>query len=100
MIRPKWGSVFIGCLTLCLSACQAYWDPAPDFGSTINGAVVSQLNNPNAPKGTPTSVKGMDGGAAKRSIDAYEKSFERKTVQQNTNTTGTMTGSAVGITVQ
>lgn len=91
-------SLITGCL-LSLTACQAYWNPEPDFGSSVNGAIQAQVQNTNAPKGYPKAVVGLDGPAAKTSVETYQKSFERKQAATPT-TTGTMVGSSLGLTVQ
>ena len=83
----------------CLSACQSNWYPESDFGSTVNGAVMAQAKNPNAPKGNPKLTTGLDGPAAKSSVDSYQKTFERKPVTPQA-TSGSMIGSSIGITVQ
>jgi hypothetical protein len=86
-------------LVVALTGCQAYWNAEPDFGSSVNGAIQAQVQNPNAPKGYPKALVGMDGPAAKTSVETYQKSFERKQPQTQT-TTGTMVGSSLGLTVQ
>lgn len=69
-----------------LVGCQSYWDRDPQFGSSVNDAVKAQAVNPNAPQVNASRPKqGMDGVAAKKSIDNYDKSFDAKTP----GTTGT-----------
>lgn len=91
-------SLMAGCL-LFLAGCQAYWNAEPDFGSSVNGAIQAQVQNVNAPKGYPKAIVGMDGPAAKTSIETYQKSFDRKQTTPQA-TTGTMVGSSLGLTVQ
>lgn len=92
------GSLIAGCL-LGLAGCQAYWSPEPDFGNSVNGAIQAQVQNANAPKGYPKALVGMDGPAAKTSIETYQKSFERKQATPQAGS-GTMVGSSLGLTVQ
>lgn len=92
-------AILLAAASAALAGCQAYWDPQPDFGSYVNGAVQAQVQNPKAPKGYPKSVVGMDGISANASVESYEKTFERKQTQQTQTTTGSiMSGS--GLTVQ
>ena len=63
---------------LALSACQSYWDAHPDLGSSVNSAIQAQKVNPAAPEGNPKPTKGLDGPAAKASVDSYQRSFETK----------------------
>ena len=63
---------------LSLSACQSYWDAHPDLGSSVNSAIQAQKVNPAAPEGNPKPTKGLDGPAAKASVDSYQRSFETK----------------------
>ena len=86
-------------LVIGLTGCQAYWNPEPEFASSVNGAINAQVQNASAPKGYPKAVVVMDGPAAKTSIETYQKSFERKQ-PQTPSTTGTMVGSSLGLTVQ
>lgn len=82
-----------------LAGCQAYWDPQPDFGTYVNGAVQAQIQNPKAPKGYPKSVVGMDGPSANSSVESYQKTFERKQTQQTQTSTGSIVGGS-GLSVQ
>ena len=63
---------------LALSACQSYWDAHPDLGNSVNSAIQAQKVNPVAPEGNPKPTKGLDGPAAKASVDSYQRSFETK----------------------
>lgn len=90
-------SLLLVCLGLV--GCQPYWYPEPEFGTTVNQAVSAQLQNPNAPKGTPKSVVGIDGEAAKLSVDSYYKTFERKQAPISSGS-GSMTGGSSGLTIQ
>ena len=84
---------------ILLSACQSNWTVEPDFGSAVNDSIVSQQINPKAPIGNKKNTEGLDGAAAKASIDAYQKSFQTKPSTGNypaggalTPSTGTSTG--------
>ncbi|MBU3628866.1 hypothetical protein [Polynucleobacter sp. AP-Reno-20A-A9] len=82
-----------------LTACQtqAIWDTSPDFGGTVNGAVQSQLVNPNAPLDNKKVTTGLDGGAAKGAVDNYQKSFEVKApTSSGTYPTGATMGTSSG----
>ena len=81
-----------------VTGCQSVWDPEADFGSSVNGAVTAQVQNPKAPKGYPQTVVGLDGQSAKLSIESYQKSFERKQAAP-ASMTGSMIG-GTGITLQ
>ena len=83
-----------------LVGCQAYWDPEPTFGSSVNGAVLAQEQNPKAPMGYPKSVVGLDGKAANASIESYQKTFDRKQVQPTQSTGSLVGGSGSGLMVQ
>ena len=83
-------------LAAVLAGCQTDWDARPDFGSYVNGAVQAQLQNPNAPKGAPKSVVGLDGPAADATVTSYQKTFERK-ASQPTQSTGSITGSSLSV---
>ena len=72
----RFTSAIISLLTL--SACQSYWNARPDFGSSVNAAIQAQKVNPVAPEGNPKSTQGLDGPAAKASVDSYQRSFEVK----------------------
>ncbi len=67
-----------------LTACQSYWDADPNLGSSVNSAIRSQIANPNAPQVKQPSQQGMDGVAAKKSVDNYQKSFDAKSVTATT----------------
>lgn len=73
--------IFASCLAvLSLSACQSYWDADPNLGSSVNDAVRAQAVNPNAPQVKQGSKLGLDGVAAKKSVDNYQQSFDAKAV--------------------
>ena len=82
-----------------LLACQTNWYESPDFGNSVNQAVMAQSINPNAPVGNKTPTKGLDGPAAKAGIDNYQRSYEIKSTTgsypsaaaSGTNTVGTST---------
>ncbi len=73
---------FLGYLILpiplfLLTACQADWYPQAGFGSSVNGAIAAQTVNKDAPRSVSRETQGMDGPAAKASIDNYQRSFEQ-----------------------
>ena len=63
-------------LTVPLTACQSTWFPDSEFGSSVNQVIADQVANKNAPDQVPRNTMGMEGVAAKSSIDSYQKSFE------------------------
>lgn len=90
--------LMLGALGLGLTACSPYWNAMPGYGEAVNGAIMAQAKNPDAPKGNPKSVAGLDGPAAKNSVDSYQKSFIR--TQPTTTSSGSLTGSSAGVAVQ
>lgn len=58
-----------------MTGCQSYWNPEPDFGSTVNDAIRAQAVNKNPPTGNPYATAHMDGVSAKATVDNYQKSF-------------------------
>lgn len=95
MIRYRYAMLFAAA-AVGLTGCQAYWDPEPEFGATVNNAVQAQVQNPKAPQGYPKSVVGLDGPAADASVTSYTKTFERKAPQQ-TQSTGSIAGSGLSV---
>lgn len=59
-----------------LSGCQSTWNPEATFGSSVKNAISNQVANKNAPEPVDRNSMGMEGAAAKSSIDNYQKSFE------------------------
>ena len=59
------------------TACQSSWYPQVGFGSSVNDAVAAQTVNKDGPKEVKRDTQGMDGPAAKASIDNYQRSFEQ-----------------------
>lgn len=60
-----------------IAGCQPYWQTEPDFGSSVNNAIRAQAVNPEPPKGDPYAKARMDGVAASKSVDNYQKSFDK-----------------------
>lgn len=83
-------------LLLLVGGCQSYWAADPDFGSSVSGAISAQTVNPNAATQAPSEVRGMDGVAAKTSIDSYQNSF----IRRNPATGGPSSGSGYFIGTQ
>lgn len=65
-----------------------------DFGDTVRAAVAQQTANPDAPA-KRAALGGIDGPAAKSTIDRYEKSYDTPPAPVNVFTIG-VTGSASG----
>lgn len=87
----------LAAITFGLTACQAMWDTSPDFGSSVNDAIKSQLVNPKAPLGNQQVTSGLDGSVAKSAVDNYQKSFEvRSPTSSGTYPTGATSGSSPG----
>ena len=89
-------SIF-GALALSLTACAPYWNAMPGYGEAVNGAIMAQAKNPDAPKGNPKPVAGLDGPAAKNSVDSYQKSFIR--TQPTATGGGALTGGSSGLSI-
>ena len=88
----------LGALALGLTACSPYWNAVPSYGEAVNGAIMAQAKNPDAPKGNPKPVDGLDGPAAKNSVDSYQKSFIH--TQPTATNAGSLTGSSSGLSIQ
>ncbi|MDO8692717.1 MAG: hypothetical protein Q7J51_01330 [Sheuella sp.] len=74
-----------------LSGCQSQWTQEPGFGSSVTQAVDAQKVNPGAPGNLPVNQAGMDGVAAKSSMDNYQRSLIRNT-QPGTTGSGSFLG--------
>ena len=70
--------ISVSLTSVWLIACQTNWYESPDFGNSVNGALISQAVNPNAPIGNKTPTKGLDGPAAKAGVDNYQRSYESR----------------------
>ena len=84
---------------IVLGGCQSesQWRAGPEFGSTVNEAVQAQLVNPNAPVGNQKVTTGLDGSAAKSSVDNYQKSFDvRVPTSSGVYPTGASFGTSAG----
>lgn len=71
-----------------LSACVSttpQWDA--NFGNTVRTAFAQQIINPDASQ-NPDPVSGMDGRAARETMDRYQKSFKEPAPQPNVFTIG------------
>jgi hypothetical protein len=77
-----------GLIVLLLSGCQALWEPSPDFGSSVTEAIRAQAVNPDQPAKRPSNPTGMDGPAAKASIDNYNYSFEQRPSTSSSGSSG------------
>lgn len=75
-----------------LSGCQSQWAPEPEFGSSVNQAVSAQFANPGAPATNAIPKAGMDGAAAKSTMDNYQNSFKNPRHGGTTSVTGTIQG--------
>ena len=74
---------------LTLTACQSTWYSEVDFGSSVNNAITEQSANKNAPEPVARNSMGMEGIAAKSSIDNYHKSFEASSTGMTFGSSGT-----------
>ena len=71
-----------------LSACAQttpQWDA--NFGNSVRTAFAQQIINPDASQ-NPDPVSGMDGRAARETMDRYQKSFTEPKPQPNIFTIG------------
>ena len=88
-LLPRTIAVFgLGLAFLSLGGCQALWEPSPDFGSSVKEAIRAQAVNPDQPAKPPSNPTGMDGPAAKASIDNYNYSFEQRPSTSPSGTSG------------
>ncbi len=82
-------------LALMLAALAGCANPTPrldsKFGDTVNAAKAQQTLHPEASQNTETVV-GMDGKAARSTIERYHKSFEQPPATGNVFTIGVGTG--------
>ncbi|HEX5372296.1 MAG TPA: hypothetical protein VFW84_06140 [Aquabacterium sp.] len=63
------------------TACTGYSPQAEErFGDSVRGAAMAQTVNPQASLVKPTSA-GMDGQAAKATVDNYQRSYSAPTKQ-------------------
>lgn len=85
--------LFLLLMLLALSGCQG-WYTEPDFGNAVRQAVQAQQVNPNAPVGNMTPSSGMDGPAAKSTIDNYERGFVNPRI--NKSNLGSISGQNTG----
>lgn len=94
--RLRLGFLAIGIFGL--TACQSTWYPETDFGSSVNDAIIDQVANIKAPEPVARNSMGMEGPAAKSSIDNYQKSFEASStgVVYGSGGTGSFVGSGGG----
>lgn len=69
--------LILALLPLAMAGCAATTTPHYDdhFGEAVRTAVAQQTINPDASKNTDP-VAGLDGKAAERTIDNYDKSFK------------------------
>lgn len=83
---------------LSLSACQSYWDADPNLGSSVNSAIRAQVANPNAPQAKQPLKQGMDGVAAKKTIDNYQQSFDAKATSSGMSSLVNINNASTGST--
>lgn len=83
MTSSKRSVVFFGLVALVYAGCATPSNPVrASFGTSYELAKANQTLNPSASDNLKTA-EGFNGGAAKRTIDRYHKSFEEtETVQQ------------------
>lgn len=75
-----------------LSACASTtpeWDA--NFGNSVRAAFAQQIIDPDASQ-NPDPVSGMDGRAARETMDRYQKSFKEPAPQPNIFTIGVGSG--------
>lgn len=77
--RSRW--LALALVVVASTGCQG-WYTSPDFGETVRQAVQAQQVNPNAPVGNWAAPSGMDGPAAKSTIDNYDRSFVNPRINQ------------------
>lgn len=80
--------LFAASAACLLSACAQttpQWDA--NFGNSVRAAFAQQIINPDASQ-NPDPVSGMDGRAARETMDRYQKSFSEPKPQPNIFTIG------------
>jgi|GEM_PF-3869840 hypothetical protein len=92
--------IIMGVMTLLfIGGCQSSWDNSSGHGQSVNQAIQAQLVNPIAPEGNLAAPTGMDGPAARFTIDNYEKSFKNPRINQsNLGRVSGQTGSSTPLT--
>lgn len=84
------------CTALLLAACSgALVKPDDQFGNAVRAAMAAQTINPDASRNTKTPA-GLDGAAAKSTMDRYEKSFASPPPPVNVFTIGIGNASSSG----
>ncbi|WP_025915675.1 hypothetical protein [Herminiimonas sp. CN] len=78
-------AVSAACLLSACASTTPQWDA--NFGNTVRTAFALQVLNPDASQ-NPDPVSGMDGRAARETIDRYQKSFKEPAPQPNIFTIG------------
>lgn len=74
MLNKFVGHLMLAIAALCLTACRTIW-VEPNEGSAVNAAIRSQSVNRDSTPNANKSIGGLDGVAAKASIDNYNRSF-------------------------
>lgn len=77
---PKLLAVSAACLLSACAPTTPQWDA--NFGNSVRTAFEQQIINPDASK-NPDPVSGMDGRAARETMDRYQKSFSEPAPQPN-----------------
>lgn len=82
-------------LSLLLGGCSStpYWDA--HFGEAVELTKAQQIINPDAGQ-NPDPVAGVDGRAARESVETYERSFRTQVQQNNPFVIGVGSGSSGG----
>lgn len=84
--------IVLGCAALSIGGCTTRYAAEEGFGDTVRAARAQQIVNPDASRNT-VAAKGVDGPAAKATIDRYQKSFETPPAPVNVFNIG-VTGSS------
>lgn len=78
----------LGCAALFMSGCApARYASDDSFGDAVRTAQAQQTVNPDAPRNAAAPI-GLNGAAAKATVDRYQKSFETPPPPVNVFTIG------------
>lgn len=96
MDNRKLAVASVGLVALLVAGCaeNRYREPE-NFGDAVRAAQARQIINPDASRST-ARPDGMDGAAAKSTIDRYQKSFETPPAPVNVFTIGVGGGTSGG----
>lgn len=100
MDKRKLAIASVGLVALLVAGCaENRYREEEGFGDAVRAAKARQIINPDASRNT-ARPDGMDGIAAKATMDRYEKSYETPPPPVNVFTIGVGTGATGGTSVR